>query len=303
VRPIQNAPFLDIPVVPTSVPNYLAKAHHPAARPPPPNTSPLPACTLDQCLADFTSVERVQDVECRPCTLQKEVEDLEEEALLLRGAIESMEKQIKQKGGDPSDQVKCLHEDLSKIEIRLFQLKTLDPDEEESSLFEQTLDNDPWLEDIDGTVAPKKKRTLERCDAKKCLVLTRCPSILCCHVQLRYFDATTNRMEKCVQFVEFPQELDLSPYCVYGPRASTPWAAGSQKEQHCMDRSSDIGGKMPYRLLAIIEHRGNAHSGHYVSYRRDHSGKWFRISDSNVTPISWRQVRTCQAYMLFYEGM
>ena len=287
VRPIQNAPFLDIPVVPTSIPHYLAKAHQ--ARPP--NVSPQPVCTLDQCLVDFTSVERVQDVECRSCTIQKAIEHFDEEAVILRGAISSMEKRIQQKGGDPTEQVKYLHEDLAKIELRLIKLKTMDPDEEEIML------NDDTENELLGIETTETEMIPVRCDAKKCLFLTRCPSILCCHVQRRYFDPFTNRMEKCVQFVEFPQVLDLGPYCAYGPK--NHWAAGSSNEKQEISKVRC----MPYRLQSIIEHRGNAYGGHYVSYRRDHSGEWFRISDNNVTPVSWQQVRSCQAYMLFYEAI
>ena len=300
VRAIQNAPFLNIPVVPTSIPNYLAKAHHPGERPSPPNLSALPLCSLDQCLADFTSVERVQDVECRSCTIQKQLKQLEEEAMLLRGAIGSTEKRILQKGGDPSDQTKCLREDLSRVELRIINLQMLDPDDDQNfAVINQDVDTDI----IEGT-SFRKNKSLERCDALKCLTLTRCPSVLCCHIQRRYLDPFTDRMEKCIQFVEFPEVFDLGPYCAYNPMTGTSWAAGSlKKEDQQQQTSSGRRNKFPYRLQGIIEHRGNAHGGHYICYRRDHSGEWFRISDSNITPIPWRQVRTCQAYMLFYEAV
>jgi ubiquitin carboxyl-terminal hydrolase 25/28 len=44
----------------------------------------------------------------------------------------------------------------------------------------------------------------------------------------------------------------------------------------------------PYHLHAIINHEGNAQSGHYYSYVRDHSAKpeetknWFRFSDLHI---------------------
>jgi len=114
-------------------------------------------------------------------------------------------------------------------------------------------------------------------------------------------------MEKCIQSVEFSQFLDLSPYCAYGHRAIIQWAAGSSLNDDEKDRrewsSSNSNGKMPYRLQSVIVHQGNAYGGHYVAYRRDHSGSWFRISDSNVVEVSWRDVQTCQAYMLFYESI
>ena len=318
VRPIQNAPFLDIPVIPTSVTTYLARAarqqHHNytsnSSPKPTPASSPFPTCSLDQCLKDFTSVERVEDVECRNCTIQEQVKELEDEAMLLEGAISSI---LSKK-----EDAKHLQADLKKIKLRLSVLQNLDPDDEDDDALWNCLS--PESEELNllfgkndnRTNCDKKSRPLSRCEAKKCLLLTRCPAILCCHVQRRYFDPSTNRMEKCVQFVEFPLSLDLAPYCAYGPRAHTPWAAGKsnqdQDKHNPLPRESDeqkypIGGKMLYRLQSIIEHRGNAHGGHYVCYRRDRAGEWFRISDSNVTPISWQEVRKSQAYMLFYEAV
>jgi Ubiquitin carboxyl-terminal hydrolase len=351
VRPIQNAPFLDIPVIPTSIPRYLAGVagrgsggNHSGGKAPP-ASSRFPACTLEQCLVDFTSVERVKDVECRNCTIQKRLEELEDEAMLLQGAINSIvnkKSRQKQGGGDHKDdqskndqdypEAQALQDDLAKIETRLFTLKTLDPDGDEvdSALLADVETEDTELKlllaesmkgptEVDGKKNPSSSSLLVRCEAKKCLLLTRCPSILCCHIQRRYFDPSTNRMEKCVQFVEFPLVLDLAPYCAYGPRSSTTWAAGirgKRDPQHedIEGQSTNGGGtnahnkeekagRMTYRLQSIIEHRGNAHGGHYICYRRDHAGEWFSISDSNVTRISWQQVRSCQAYMLFYEAL
>eukprot|EP00537_Pseudo-nitzschia_pungens_P007608 CAMPEP_0172360234 /NCGR_PEP_ID=MMETSP1060-20121228/4308_1 /TAXON_ID=37318 /ORGANISM="Pseudo-nitzschia pungens, Strain cf. cingulata" /LENGTH=957 /DNA_ID=CAMNT_0013082181 /DNA_START=260 /DNA_END=3130 /DNA_ORIENTATION=- len=310
VRPIQNAPFLDIPLVPTSVPNYLSQAYGSSAKPVSPNASPMPSCSLDECLKNFTSVERVQDVECRSCTIQDEIANLEEEAMMLRGAVETTERRISKKLGEkqkrtdepePLEETKYLRDDLLKAEKRLLQLKTMDPDEDDIdpslSSFERH-DDSTYLFGS-GSLDQDEKMPLQRCEAKKCLLLTRSPSILCCHVQRRYYDPFTNRMEKCVQFVEFPLFLDLSPYCAYGQKAIIPWAAGSRKEdgaetkrhQSPWKNDNNRSGKMPYRLQSVIEHRGNAYGGHYVAYRRDHSGTWFCVSDSRVTPVSWRNVQ------------
>jgi ubiquitin C-terminal hydrolase len=314
VRPIQNAPFLDIPIVPTSVPKYLASAYH-SSNLAHPNSSAIPYCTLDECLADFTSVERVQDVECRNCTIQREIDRLEEEVMMLRGAVETMEKRKEKKnehgftsGSIPRDSTQYLRQDLSKAETRLLQFRTMDPDEDDifGTLDQARSAGNDECEIFFG-IEEESNLKVERCDARKCLLLTRTPSILCCHVQRRYYDPYTNRMEKCIQFVEFPQVLDISPYCAYGPRARSPWAAGSVVNKHMSDRTKNIEGgnkgQMLYRLQSIIEHRGNAHGGHYISYRKDRSGNWFRISDDVVTTVPWRDVRTCQAYMLFYEAI
>lgn len=292
VRPIRNTPFFDIPLVPTSVPAYLSGTDKNG---PAPNSYPLPACSIEQCLAEFTSVERVQDVECRFCTIQAEIVELKEEEMLLNGAIESTEKRIRTKGGDSSAETKSLKEELGKAQLRLVKLQTMDPDEDDLELFDSGSKEDFF---VVNTTSPNKPNRLVRCDARKCLFLTRCPSILCCHIQRRYYDPYTNRMEKCVQHVEFEEVLNLAPYCAYSSEARSGWVAGSSGSNTRTERNK----KMMYRLESIIEHRGNAHGGHYVCYRR-FGASWFRISDSIVTPVSWKQVRSCQAYMLFYEAM
>ena len=293
IRPIRNSPFLDIPLVPTSVPAFLGGINKYG-----PNVSPLPACTIEQCLADFTSVERVSDVECRYCTIQAEIRELQEEEMLLSGAIESTEKRIRAKGGDPVRETKTLQEELNHIQLRLVKLRTMDPDEEDLNLLD-TMSHDEGTLLLDESSHLGSSARLARCDARKCLFLTRCPSILCCHIQRRYYDPYTNRMEKCVQHLLFDEILNLAPYCAYSPQASTSWVAGSSRSGH-PNRKHQL--PMLYRLQSVIEHRGNAHGGHYVCYRRFGSS-WYRISDNTVTPISWKQVRNCQAYMLFYEAM
>ena len=231
VRPIQNSAFLDIPLVPTSVPKYIGNAYH-SSKLIPPNSSAIPFCTLDDCLADFTSVERVQDVECQNCTIQREIESLEEEVMMLRGAVDTTERRTEKKGENGTkngssqfDGTKYLRQDLFKTETRLLQYKTMDPDEDDIfGALDQSKSEES--DEILFGIEEESKVKIERCDARKCLLLTRTPSILCCHIQRRYYDPYTNRMEKCIQFVEFPQVLDISPYCAYGPRAKS-WAGGS----------------------------------------------------------------------------
>lgn len=295
VRPIRNTPFFDIPLVPTSVPAYLGGT---SKEGPAPNGYPLPPCSIEQCLAEFTSVERVQDVECRACTILSEIAELQEEEMLLNGAMVSTEKRVKAKGGDPLVETSSLKEELNKVQLRLVKLQTTDPDEDDTELFCPDNKNESFFSM--GDISSKSSR-LMRCDARKCLSFTRCPSILCCHIQRRYYDPYTDRMEKCVQHVEFDEILNLAPYCAYSPEATTRWVAGSPGSNH-RDSTAGKRQRMLYRLGSIIEHRGNAHGGHYICYRRFGSS-WFRISDSSVSLISWNQVRFCQAYMLFYEAM
>ncbi|XP_057268901.1 ubiquitin carboxyl-terminal hydrolase 30 isoform X3 [Pezoporus wallicus] len=65
-----------------------------------------------------------------------------------------------------------------------------------------------------------------------------------------------------------------------------------------------------YRLMAVVVHHGDMHSGHFVTYRRSPpsprspfavSSQWLWISDDTVRKASLQEVLSCSAYLLFYE--
>jgi ubiquitin C-terminal hydrolase len=302
VRPIQNTPFFDIPVVPEAVSRYFASVSSTAARGDPPrkhnHSSPGPPCRLEDCLKEFTCVERVQDVECRCCTLRSETKEWQEEVDMLQGAISALLARAKRTGIDLEDEnehVQGLQDELTTAQSRVNVLRNTSPDDE------VPLDTIFGPEEDDFMGGETKKRRLQRGEALKCLLITRLPSILCIHVQRRYYDPIANRMSKTLQHVIFPEYLDVAPYCAYSEFGSTNarWG-GSFPERP----SSGARAPLSYRLISVIEHRGNAFHGHYVCYRRDpRTGSWLFISDCTVLSVNWQDVQQCQAYMLFYEAM
>ncbi|XP_029475190.1 ubiquitin carboxyl-terminal hydrolase 30 [Rhinatrema bivittatum] len=65
-----------------------------------------------------------------------------------------------------------------------------------------------------------------------------------------------------------------------------------------------------FRLMAVVVHHGDMHSGHFVTYRRSPSGskgsmpgssQWLWISDDTVRKASLQEVLSSNAYLLFYE--
>ncbi|GLD72650.1 ubiquitin carboxyl-terminal hydrolase 2a isoform X2 [Lates japonicus] len=57
-----------------------------------------------------------------------------------------------------------------------------------------------------------------------------------------------------------------------------------------------------YNLYAVSNHSGTTMGGHYTAYcRNPNSGEWYTFNDSRVTPMSSSQVRSSDAYVLFYE--
>ena len=86
-------------------------------------------------------------------------------------------------------------------------------------------------------------------------------------------------------------------------------------------KSSDLDANshlLTYDLVSVVEHLGNANSGHYITYRRvsppSHKSstsvdeeattpEWVVCSDGSVRSVTFAQVASCTAYMLFYEKM
>ena len=54
-----------------------------------------------------------------------------------------------------------------------------------------------------------------------------------------------------------------------------------------------------YTLSAVIVHKGDINSGHYVSYSREGS-QWFAFDDSKVVLVGEQEVLAAQAYLLVY---
>ena len=282
VRPIQNAPFLDIGIVPTSVSKYINEGcytNQPSKNSP---ASRFPSCTLAECLENYTEVERVKDVECRQCTVKKEIELWEEEVSLLQGAVQSLKARSKLEPGSG------VQADLLAAEDHLNLLRSIDPNEAD------VIPTGPVS--ISG-VGQTQNVVLRREDALKCLLLTRLPTIICVHVQRRYYDPRLDNMAKTIQHVEFERTMDFGRYSAY---------CGDDKGM-TGKRDQDKRRVTPvmYKLESVVEHSGNAFSGHYVTYRRDLAkpGRWIVVSDEQVKSVPWEEVKVRQAYMLFYKKM
>lgn len=265
VRPLTNTPFLEIPIIPTAI---GVTGMNPV--------SPLPACSLYDCLRDFSKSERVQDVECQSCSVGVELSSLEDEIKMLKSAIDS----VARRSGKVKFGAEGLVRELHGLEMRRLFLQSADLDQDDNirNCLEQGFLG--IITEGSNSLLPPPTRG----PAKKCIIISRPPTVLCFHIQRRYYDAATDRMVKSAQIVAFPQIIDIAPFCAY----------------------SSKGSSMTYKLMSIIEHRGSAHGGHYVTYRRNRSGdtsSWFIVSDDNVTAISWEEVRRSQAYMLIYEAV
>uniref|UniRef100_A0A8C7MTK9 Ubiquitin carboxyl-terminal hydrolase n=1 Tax=Oncorhynchus kisutch TaxID=8019 RepID=A0A8C7MTK9_ONCKI len=125
-----------------------------------------------------------------------------------------------------------------------------------------------------------EKPTCYRCKARrrctKKFTVQKFPKILVLHLK-RFSEA--RRTSKLSTFVNFPMEkLDLREF------------------------ASENSINAVYNLYAVSNHSGTTMGGHYTAYcRNPTSGEWYTFNDSRVTPMSSSQVRSSDAYVLFYE--
>ncbi|XP_048838096.1 ubiquitin carboxyl-terminal hydrolase 2-like isoform X2 [Brienomyrus brachyistius] len=130
---------------------------------------------------------------------------------------------------------------------------------------------------LDGDEKPTCYRCKARRKCTKKFTIQRFPKILVLH--LKRFSEARIRTSKLSTFVSFPlKELDLREF------------------------ASENSTNAVYNLYAVSNHSGTTMGGHYTAYcRNPPSGEWYTFNDSRVTPMSSSQVRSSDAYVLFYE--
>jgi len=266
IRPIRSTPFLELSLPIASIRSEF----------------------LEDFLAaeygGFATAELVSDVQCFSCAIGQRIEGLEEEERMVSGAISSIQrrrkgkKKISQKNGNgrKMEEVVGLVQESQQIKHKIAILEALDPDADDDKLdCHDSKDAEQEMELGINTSLPPIVPL--RGDAYKASLVMRPPEALCIHIQRRTYDMSCQRMVKVMRHVQFEEELDIRPYCAYD-------------------------AKIPYKLMSVIEHMGNAFGGHYQTYRRvdPEENDWVVVSDESVSFRTWDDVRRCQAYMLFY---
>ncbi|KAI8329758.1 hypothetical protein BC941DRAFT_405446 [Chlamydoabsidia padenii] len=139
--------------------------------------------------------------------------------------------------------------------------------------------------DMIGGNDPDTKYRCDSCKQKvnagKQMTIHELPSMLCVHLKRFTFDMMRGYMRKVTKDIQYTEILDMAPYV--------------SKEANCQSAI--------YHLYAVLVHLGyGCDSGHYFAYVKAPDGKWFRMDDEDVTPVSLKEVLSQQAYMLFYTS-
>lgn len=247
--------------------------------------SPPIADVPSEFLEDFLDAEfataKVSNVQCLSCAIQQRKQELEEECVLLSDAISSIQrrrnkgkiKMSQRKVEDPKQEILGLAKETQRIKQRIAFLETLDPDADGDKLDCQDGEHGLGLNNLLSPIIPFRRNAF-------LYKVMRPPKALCIHLQRRHYDASSGQMIKVVRRVHFEENLDIRQYCGYASKFS----------------------HVPYKLMSVIEHVGNAFGGHYQTYRRvdPEEDGWVLVSDDIVSFLSWNDVKKCQAYMLFY---
>ncbi|KAK2828383.1 hypothetical protein Q5P01_019417 [Channa striata] len=130
---------------------------------------------------------------------------------------------------------------------------------------------------LDGEERPTCNKCKARRKCTKKFSIEKFPRILVLH--LKRFSDSNIRASKLSTYVNFPlKDLDLREF------------------------ASENGERAVYNLYAVSNHSGNALGGHYTAYCRNPAlGEWYSYNDTRVSPMSSSQVRSSNAYVLFYE--
>lgn len=150
----------------------------------------------------------------------------------------------------------------------------------------------------------------------KILNFGKLPVCLCIHVSRNIWSPTG--ISKRQDYIQFPMRLSMSAYTFIQAHyqrklpgstytstseggsplsSSTPlcWAGTSLSEM-----TNEL--RNVYQLAAVVVHTGDAHSGHFITYRRGHqNNRWFYTSDIEIKEVSVDEVLQSTAYLLFYE--
>ncbi|KAI9788374.1 MAG: hypothetical protein M1833_003014 [Piccolia ochrophora] len=124
--------------------------------------------------------------------------------------------------------------------------------------------------------------------ATKQLSIKQLPPVLC--IQFKRFEAgfeaqsaTASKLE---MHVDFPLQLDMSPYSTR--------SVGSKKGE-----LGELRRTCTYDLSSVIVHIGKLSAGHYISYSRE-GGRWYKFDDHKVCVVSDIEVMNSSAYLLVY---
>ncbi|KAI0217555.1 ubiquitin-specific protease ubp1 [Massospora cicadina] len=231
------------------------------------------SCTLEECLLSYITIESLQDVVCRKCSLV---------ATLAKAAQPSA----------PSRSAKARRKPKKAVSLTPNQMVS---DLKRALEFDVELELDPHI-------------TLERVVSRHCtkqVMFAKPPPALCLHLnRSTYFPNGAIGKNPCR--VKFPEVLDLAPFCTTGHLVLGPQSPLSSPEPN----PSQLLYRLQ---AVIVHYGSHSYGHFVTFRRKPHPAKdgffnssaseWFQVSDQSVLAADRLDVLTSNPYMLLYEAI
>ncbi|KAG0635902.1 hypothetical protein HOY80DRAFT_979998 [Tuber brumale] len=259
------------------------------------------SCSLEECLSEFTAIEKIHEVDCDKCTLLS----------LCKRLKNFLEPPAESETSSPTLQ------ESTRLEMQ-----------QRLTALVQAIEEDNFSPNVPGVkISPKQKISSTK---TKQTMIARPPPILVLHLNRSQYDIMTGLTGKNHAAVSFPARLDLGksgavtrhdtaggswgltvdpalpmsgrvPRWVENPIVSQQDSANTNKiQQKDFIRENSPEGVL-YELKSVVVHHGGHHNGHYTCYRKLHN-TWFKTSDHEVYVVEESTVLNIgKVFMLFYE--
>ncbi|KDQ64111.1 hypothetical protein JAAARDRAFT_27735 [Jaapia argillacea MUCL 33604] len=201
------------------------------------------SCRLEDCLADYTRLEVLNDCICRKCSMIATHRRLAQEAARLTELASHDE--------NPTSSKKRRAREARKLEGRVLAL----------------LQEGRIEEDIKGV---KMEKVFSKASTKQAMI-ARPPSVLALHLNRSVHYGHYAAKNTCR--IYFPEVLDLTPYTTSGNLSTVPSVPISSPPPAVPRSTTPTPAtyaipRTLYRLSAVVCHYGQHSFGHYICFRR-----------------------------------
>ncbi|KAF9137860.1 hypothetical protein BGX30_009808 [Mortierella sp. GBA39] len=278
------------------------------------------SCNIEDCLQQYITLESLNDVVCRKCSLIATLDRVGNKLKQIdapAAAQANISRSCWRRNRDRDMDVNIDSDYLSDNSSTTFSGSESESDDETSSQYTSEFEEMSRRRTSNQTLtkaekAAKKSKLLQqrkvleaaiKSDVEKALpdiklskvvsrhctkqvMLAKPPSVLCLHfVRSQYSNYGTVSKNSC--HVQFPEYLDLSPFCTTGVLLTRPNLPMSISEQDLERMGYDGSGssssashgsskkdseparkKVLYKLQSIVVHYGGHSYGHFIAYRR-----------------------------------
>ncbi|KAF9321665.1 hypothetical protein BG003_000548 [Podila horticola] len=305
------------------------------------------SCSIEDCLQQFVNLESLNDVVCRKCSLLGTLDRLREEVKRLDSSpskkiINATTNTVRRRKKPSKVPVKQHYSSDSESDLdldydRMQRPATYTKAERATMKAKLVQQQHALITAIRSDVqAPLPDVTLTKVVSPHCtkqVMIGKAPPVLCLHFQRsQYSPYGTVSKNNCR--INFPEYLDLSPFCTSGVLLTRPNVPMSVSEEELASMgyqpSAKPSKKTMYKLQSVVVHYGGHSYGHFIAYRRkpasmvskvDPSQRvppsqrtsragmfmgslaedWFRISDETVESVTLGDVLGANPYMCLYE--